>query len=48
MNLETAIEAYALAAFTRILQMDVEEATDICKGAWKAVNNKNTHMYMYQ
>ncbi|KAI5808402.1 S-adenosyl-L-methionine-dependent methyltransferase [Pyronema omphalodes] len=45
LNLETGIESYAMAAFTRVLGMEVEEARAICNSALTAFRNKNYHMY---
>jgi hypothetical protein len=45
LNMETGIEAYTLFCATRLLGMELEEAKKICDDAWKAVKNKNTHMY---
>ncbi|KAA8906639.1 UMTA methyltransferase family protein [Sphaerosporella brunnea] len=42
---ETGLEAYGLAAMTRILKMDPVEAMAICKDAFKAIKNRHTHMY---
>jgi len=45
LNAETAFHAYCLAAFTRILGMDKDEADRICSEGYKAVKNKNLHAY---
>ncbi|KAI5809426.1 UMTA methyltransferase family protein [Pyronema omphalodes] len=46
-NLETAVEAYFMALFTRILGMATEEAMKLCDDAVEAAKNKNTHMYNF-
>lgn len=45
MTCETGIEAYALAAITRIHGMPTDEATQLCKDGLKDARNKNYHMY---
>ncbi|KAI5809441.1 S-adenosyl-L-methionine-dependent methyltransferase [Pyronema omphalodes] len=45
LNCETGIESYGMAAFTRVLGMDVEKARAICDAGLAAVRNKNYHMY---
>ena len=45
---ETAFHAYGVAAFTRILDMDAEKADTICREGYRAVLNKNSHMYGLQ
>jgi SAM-dependent methyltransferase len=45
LNGESAFHAYGMAMFTRILEMENEEADKICKAAHKAMYNKNTHSY---
>ncbi|KAI5811881.1 S-adenosyl-L-methionine-dependent methyltransferase [Pyronema omphalodes] len=45
LNLESAFESYGMAAFTRVLGMDVEKARAICDTALAAARNKNYHMY---
>lgn len=45
LNGESAFHAYGMAMFTRILEMDNDEADTICKEAHKAMYNKNTHSY---
>ena len=47
MNLETAIEAYSYYALIRFSNYTPVEARKVCTDAWKAVNNKNTHSYVY-
>ena len=44
---ETGIEAYGMAALTRILEMDKEEAAKIVKEGIEAGRNKNMHMYTH-
>lgn len=34
-------ESYGMAAFTRLLEMDVEKAHGICQAAHRAARNKN-------
>lgn len=48
MTMETGLEAYAMAALTRVLGMNKAEAEKVCADAWKAAKNKNTHMYVMQ
>jgi len=45
--LETGIEAYVMAAATRILGMQPDEARKICEEAWKSCKNKNYHIYTH-
>ncbi|KAI5796122.1 S-adenosyl-L-methionine-dependent methyltransferase, partial [Pyronema domesticum] len=45
LNCETGIESYAMAAFTRVLGMEVEKARALCDGALSAARNKNYFMY---
>ncbi|KAI5808401.1 S-adenosyl-L-methionine-dependent methyltransferase [Pyronema omphalodes] len=45
LNCETGIESYGLAAFTRVLGMEVDKARAVCKAALAAVRNKNYHTY---
>jgi hypothetical protein len=45
---QAAFESYGMAAFTRILEMDVGEAQGVCDAATKAARNKNYHIYSYQ
>lgn len=45
LNTETAFESYGMAAFTRILGMDVEKAREICEAGKLAARNKNYHIY---
>ncbi|KAF8538708.1 S-adenosyl-L-methionine-dependent methyltransferase [Trichophaea hybrida] len=42
---ETGLEAYGMAALTRILQMSHEEATKVFADALRDVRNKNCHVY---
>jgi hypothetical protein len=42
---ETAFDAYGLAAFTRGLKMDPEEAKKICSAAAEGVKNRAVHSY---
>jgi len=46
MTSETGIEAYALAALTRIHGMPVEEAAQLCRDALRDMKNKNYHLYV--
>lgn len=43
--METGIEAYVMAAATRIMGMEAEEAQKLCAEAWKSCKNKNHHVY---
>jgi hypothetical protein len=45
MGWSEGFHAYGMAAFTRILGMDKEEADMICGNAYKAVRNKNYHLH---
>ncbi|KAI5811846.1 S-adenosyl-L-methionine-dependent methyltransferase [Pyronema omphalodes] len=45
LNCETGFESYAMAAFTRVLGMEVDKAHAICDAARTAVRNKNYHIY---
>jgi hypothetical protein len=45
LNCETGFESYGIAAFTRVLGMEVEKARALCDGALSAARNKNYHMY---
>lgn len=45
---ETAFHAYGVAAFTRILRMDVDKADQICREGYRSVLNKNSHMHGLQ
>jgi hypothetical protein len=47
LNAETGCESYGMAAFTRVLEMDADEARDICRRAVQASQNKNYHTYSY-
>lgn len=44
-NGESGFESYGMAAFTRVLGMEVEEARSICDAAVSAIRNKNYHIY---
>ncbi|KAF8246109.1 S-adenosyl-L-methionine-dependent methyltransferase [Wilcoxina mikolae CBS 423.85] len=44
-SFETGIEAYTLRIATTIAGMDSEEAAKVCQEGWKALKNKNYHMY---
>jgi hypothetical protein len=44
-NAETALEAYTLALFTRVLGMSIEEVRGLCEGAIEDVKNLNIHAY---
>jgi hypothetical protein len=46
LNCQTAFHAYGLAALTRILGMNVEEADALCRGGIQATRNKNSHTYL--
>lgn len=48
LNAETGFESYGLAAFTRVLGMDVDMARELCKAARLAAQNKNYHIYSPQ
>ena len=41
------MQAYGMAALTRIMRMSPEEAGRIIANAWKATKNKNFHIYSY-
>jgi hypothetical protein len=43
--METAFEAYGLALFTRVLNMDPKEAKELCAVAWKEVQGHKVHSY---
>ncbi|KAF8245687.1 S-adenosyl-L-methionine-dependent methyltransferase, partial [Wilcoxina mikolae CBS 423.85] len=43
---ETGFEAYGMAAFTRILGMSKEAATEVFTNGLKGIKNKNHHSYM--
>ncbi|KAI5796112.1 S-adenosyl-L-methionine-dependent methyltransferase [Pyronema domesticum] len=45
LNCETGFESYGMAAFTRVLGMEVEKARAICDAAISVARNKNYHMY---
>ncbi|KAI5796129.1 S-adenosyl-L-methionine-dependent methyltransferase, partial [Pyronema domesticum] len=45
LHCDTVAESYGMAAFTRVLGMDADEARGICNGARQAARNKNFHMY---
>ncbi|KAI5811872.1 S-adenosyl-L-methionine-dependent methyltransferase [Pyronema omphalodes] len=45
LNGETGTESYGMAAFTRVLGMEVDKAREICDAAVAAARNKNYHMY---
>lgn len=45
LGLESGIEAYALAALTRILKMDPVDVENLSKDAWAAAKNRSSHMY---
>src|SRR5690606_7137873 len=47
LNMETAIEAYVMAAAVRILGMETEEAKKMCANGLKAIKNKNNHIYSF-
>jgi hypothetical protein len=42
---EPALESYGMAAFTRVLGMDVKTAKEMCDAARAANLNKNYHAY---
>ncbi|KAI5845349.1 S-adenosyl-L-methionine-dependent methyltransferase [Tricharina praecox] len=44
---ETGFHAYSMAAFTRVLGMDGEEADRQCREGMKSVRNKNIHAYCH-
>jgi hypothetical protein len=44
-SMETAFEAYGLAMFTRVLNMDPREAKELCGAVWKDVQNNKIHSY---
>jgi hypothetical protein len=45
LHTESLFESYDMAAFSRILDMDVDKARGICERARQASRNKNYHMY---
>jgi hypothetical protein len=45
LNADTIYESYGMAAFTRVLEMDVEKAGSICEAGRAAARNKNFHVY---
>ncbi|CCX05523.1 Similar to Demethylmenaquinone methyltransferase; acc. no. Q9RRT0 [Pyronema omphalodes CBS 100304] len=47
LNMESAFESYGMAAFTRVLDMDVDKARGLCEAARRASRNKNYHTYTY-
>ena len=47
-TLETGLKAYAMALFTRVLGIPEQEATRICEGAFKELQNRATHVYSWQ
>ncbi|KAF8542380.1 S-adenosyl-L-methionine-dependent methyltransferase [Trichophaea hybrida] len=44
---ETGFEAYGLAAFTRILGMSKEDATEVFTNGLRGIRNKNFHTYTF-
>jgi hypothetical protein len=44
-NAETAMEAYTMALFTRVLGMSIEEVRELCEGAIEDVKNPDIHAY---
>jgi hypothetical protein len=44
-SMESAYEAYGLALFTRVLNMDPKEAKKLCAAAWKDVTDRKVHSY---
>jgi hypothetical protein len=44
-SMESGFEAYGLALFTRVLNMDPKEAKELCAAAWKDVQGRKVHMY---
>jgi hypothetical protein len=48
LNAETGFESYGMAAFTRVLEMDVEKARGMCERALQDVQDKNYHVYGLQ
>ncbi|KAA8894291.1 S-adenosyl-L-methionine-dependent methyltransferase, partial [Sphaerosporella brunnea] len=47
MMLQTGIEAYSMAAFTRILGIPQEEAAQLCRDAYQAMRYKHLHTYNF-
>ncbi|KAI5811847.1 S-adenosyl-L-methionine-dependent methyltransferase, partial [Pyronema omphalodes] len=45
LNCSSSFESYGMAAFTRVLGMEVEKARAICEDAIAVVRNKNYHLY---
>jgi hypothetical protein len=44
-SMESAYEAYGLALFTRVLNMDPTEGKELCAAAWKDVTGRKVHVY---
>jgi hypothetical protein len=44
-SMETAFEAYGLALFTRVLDMDAKAGKELCATAWKEVLGRKVHAY---
>jgi hypothetical protein len=42
-SMETAFEAYGLALFTRVLNMDPKEGKVLCAAAWRDVQGRKVH-----
>ncbi|KAF8250346.1 S-adenosyl-L-methionine-dependent methyltransferase [Wilcoxina mikolae CBS 423.85] len=45
---ETGYHTYGMQVFTRALNMTLEEADQVCRGAYLCVSNKNNHVYCTQ
>ena len=45
---ETTFTAYGMAALTRVLGIDTEEATKLCDLAYASTKDKRNHMYAHQ
>jgi hypothetical protein len=44
---ETGVEAYCMALYTRVLGMSAEEAKATCQATLGAVKDKGTQIYTY-
>jgi hypothetical protein len=44
-SMESGFEAYGLALFTRVLNLDPKEGKELCAAAWKDVQGREVHLY---
>jgi hypothetical protein len=44
-SMESGFEAYGLALFTRVLNLDLKEGKELCAAAWKDVQGREVHLY---